>query len=200
MNLTMKDTDWDNEYQTNHHQERWDISTPSPELLGLLLALHLPPHTSCLDLGCGSGTEAIFLAQQGHEVVGVDWSEQALSLAQAKAQSAGVQVQWQRGNVLDLPIKDSSIFFALERGCFHHILPEQRPQFAAEVYRVLRPGGYFFMRDAAEALKTFTKISVEEIDGYFPAPQFSRSAVYPFVMWSDSGRLPAQMVLLQKQE
>ena len=62
----------------------------------------LPPGT-VLDVGCGEGADAIWLAQQGWRVAAVDPSRVALDRAEAAARGADVEVTWVHGGLLDIP-------------------------------------------------------------------------------------------------
>jgi SAM-dependent methyltransferase len=72
-----------------------------------------------LELGCGTGTNAIALAELGFDVTAVDCSARALELARAKAERAGVRVEWIEADVqhfgADLPPFD----LVFDRGCYH---------------------------------------------------------------------------------
>jgi SAM-dependent methyltransferase len=72
---------------------------PSP--FAVWVAEQLPPHSAVVDLGSGAGRDAIFLARQGHDVVGHDYCGSALRLAEARAEEAGAEVRFQRLNVYE---------------------------------------------------------------------------------------------------
>ncbi|MGM0867411.1 MAG: class I SAM-dependent methyltransferase [Bacillota bacterium] len=80
---------------------------------------NFPKESVGLDVGCGAGQEAVFLAQHGLNMIGVDLSAEALRIAAEQAKEAGVQVDWLHGNVLDLPVEEQSVDFVNDRGCFH---------------------------------------------------------------------------------
>jgi SAM-dependent methyltransferase len=71
-------------------------------------------------LGCGSGTNAIYLADKGFEVTGVDVAPTALAIAAEKARKAGVKVNWMVADVVALP-KLEPFDLVFDRGCYHHI-------------------------------------------------------------------------------
>jgi SAM-dependent methyltransferase len=79
-----------------------------------------------LDIGCGSGRDAVYLAKHGWEVTGVDFAETALNAARQRAQEAGVGAQWLRGDVSDLRALGLTAGFELlyDFGCMH-LLPDQ---------------------------------------------------------------------------
>ena len=137
----MSDNDyWENAYESEEH-EHWEFSYPSPELVALAAAGVPRRNSRVLDVGCGGGTDAIFMAQCGFRVTGVDISAAALRIAEKRAEEALVEVDWRRGNVLELPIDDESIDFVTDRGLFHIIEDHDRPRYASELFRVLKTKG-----------------------------------------------------------
>ena len=69
----------------------------------LLVAVMPDPPARILDVGCGTGSLAVLLAQAGHEVTGIDTSAEMLALARAKAATAGVRVDLARADAADPP-------------------------------------------------------------------------------------------------
>jgi SAM-dependent methyltransferase len=192
---------WDGCYRTGSFRGMWDYRFPSQELVGTLAALGLPRGANALDAGCGAGTEAVYLASLGYHVSGVDWSATALSIAADRALRAGVRVRWRVGSVLDLPLPDGAFDFVNDRGCFHHVAEADRPAYAREVGRVLRPGGRLLIRGcrAAGGPAPFVPVTQEAVDRFFPAPAFSRGPVLPVSLNSDTGHLQANMVLITRR-
>jgi ubiquinone/menaquinone biosynthesis C-methylase UbiE len=114
------------------------------------LALHLPPGARVLDIGGGPGRYTIWLAQQGHRAVLADLSPELLAIAQSKIDQAGVSAMVEEiaeADARDLSRwTDESFDAALCLGPFYHLPdPEDRHQAAAELRRVLRPGGPAFV-------------------------------------------------------
>ena len=99
----MSDNDyWENAYESGEYKH-WEFSYPSPELIALAAANVPRRNARVLDVGSGGGTDAIFMAQCGFRVTGVDISAAALKIAEKRAEKAHVEVDWLRGNVLELP-------------------------------------------------------------------------------------------------
>jgi SAM-dependent methyltransferase len=80
------------------------------------------PEGPVLDLGCGTGTNVIYMAKQGRQAIGIDFVPQAIAKARLKAQKAGVSAQTgfivgdvTRLKELNLP----RVSYALDMGCFH---------------------------------------------------------------------------------
>lgn len=96
-----------------------------------------------LDLGCGSGTNAIALAQHGWQVTGVDFVPRAIDRARRKAREAGVSVSFQVGNVTTLGGIEGPFDLALDIGCFHGL--DDHVGYLSRLGSVLVPGGYWLM-------------------------------------------------------
>jgi SAM-dependent methyltransferase len=93
----------------------WDTGTPDPLLVEAIESRVIAPGRS-LEVGCGTGTNAIFLAQHGFDVLGIDISEVAIDKARAKAQGRC------RFEVVDFvaTVPPGGPFeFVFDRGCFH---------------------------------------------------------------------------------
>ncbi|HLE85812.1 MAG TPA: class I SAM-dependent methyltransferase, partial [Thermoanaerobaculia bacterium] len=84
--------------------------------------------------------------------------------------------------------------------CLHGIDREDRPEYAAEVARVLRPGGRFLLRGARDddEEQGVLALAAAEIDALFPAPAFTRGPVVPIELPARAGSLPANLVLVRK--
>ena len=144
--LDMHDTgNWDERYRDGHDRP---APKPAPELADIV-ATFGEARGRVVDLGCGAGADAIYLAGCGFDVTGVDTSGEALDLAELHAEERGLAVNWHQGDVLELPLDDGSVVAAFDRGCLHHIPSEDQPRYAAELARVLTPGGRAFLRDRA---------------------------------------------------
>jgi SAM-dependent methyltransferase len=120
----------------------WHLSAPSPELLAAEADGWIGEAGCVIDIGCGVGSEIAYLAGRNWNAVGVDLSEPALDLA--RRQHPGISLV--RTDVLALPFPASTFDLALDRGCFHYLSAVRRADYAAEVRRVLRPGGRLLLR------------------------------------------------------
>jgi cyclopropane fatty-acyl-phospholipid synthase-like methyltransferase len=115
-----------------------------PEVVELVEGEGLPSGRA-LDLGCGTGTNCIYLARHGWEVVGVDFSILAIRQARRKARRTGVDCQFYQGDVTDLAFLADPFDLALDIGCLHSLSPERWGRYAAEAARLVWPGGLYLL-------------------------------------------------------
>jgi SAM-dependent methyltransferase len=122
----------------------WDHELPPPELMETVA--HLPPGRA-LDLGCGYGRAAIYLAQCHWQVDAVDFIDLAIAEARHRAEQAGVlaQIRFHVGPVTDLPYLAPPYDFALDVGCMHNFDGEMLRAYRDELARLLRPGGHYLL-------------------------------------------------------
>jgi SAM-dependent methyltransferase len=138
---------------TKHFDEIYRKSTPDeipwnneqpPELLVELVESGNVKRSRALDLGCGLGNYAIWLAGQGFDVVGVDISPTAIKIAKQNAKNKNAKCKF---IVADLtgqwPDLGSQFDFVYDWGLLHHIFPEKRGKYVENVHRVLGPGGKY---------------------------------------------------------
>lgn len=120
----------------------WTLSMPSPELVAAIAEGRLAVPATVLDLGCGLAVEAAYLAGLGFSAWGVDLS--AVALRQAHALHPTVRLV--RADVKMLPFVDGAFDSLLDRGTIHYLGRHERDAYAAEAWRVLRPGGVLLLR------------------------------------------------------
>jgi len=127
----------------------WETGISPPELLEFLQ--HHPPG-SALDLGCGTGTNLLTMAQHGWEVVGLDFAIRAVWAARRKLAHARLHERWQvrRGDVTrfeDLRSNGRNPFYdlVLDIGCYHGLSGEGREAYRRNLPEILAPGGHFLL-------------------------------------------------------
>ena len=96
-----------------------------------------------LELGCGNGRNAIFLARNGFVVDAVDFSRKAIDWAAENVRAAGVNVTLHCRSIFDLDDAPGFYDLVYDTGCFHHIAPHRRRSYVDLVRGALRPGGAF---------------------------------------------------------
>jgi ubiquinone/menaquinone biosynthesis C-methylase UbiE len=129
---------------------RWDTGITPPELESFATN-HSPGRA--LDLGCGTGTNAVFLAKNGWQVTGVDFVERAIRTAKRKASQAGVKVKFICGDVTQLDITPGGFDLILDIGCLHSLPPDKKKMYMKNVARLLSQQGtymlYAFIKDCS---------------------------------------------------
>jgi len=132
---------WEDAYQTT---PPWDVGRPQPAFVELVKAGELN-RGNVLDVGCGTGENALYLAEKGFSVTGVDLTNRAIAAAREKAAERKVKVDFQEGNALSLDFKDSVFDNVIDSGLFHTFPDDDRPVYAREIARVLAGRGKYFM-------------------------------------------------------
>jgi SAM-dependent methyltransferase len=117
----------------------WDIGRPQAEVVRL--AEEGGFVGDVLDVGCGTGENALHLAALGLRVVGIDASPSAVERARAKAAARGLALPFLVADALDLAMLRRRFETALDSGLFHAFAPEQRRAYAHSLCEVLSPGG-----------------------------------------------------------
>jgi SAM-dependent methyltransferase len=85
---------------------------------------------------------------QGYQMEGIDQSSDQIAHAERYAASAGCRVRFQTADAGHLPFPDATFEFAYSVNVIHHIIdPDERRRALAEVVRVLKPGGVFFLHE-----------------------------------------------------
>lgn len=147
----------------------WDSGTPPPELRDVVEGPAALPAGRALDLGCGTGTNCIYLEQHGWRATGVDYMPRAVRAARRKARSAEVEPRLLVGDVTRLAGLgiDGPFDLLLDLGCFHSIPDDRRDSYAAEAARVAAPGATFLL--FAFATGSAARATPEEIAARFGA-------------------------------
>jgi cyclopropane fatty-acyl-phospholipid synthase-like methyltransferase len=121
----------------------WDIGRPQKEFTELVRRGEITG--SVLDIGCGSGDNALFFAQEGFEAWGIDSSPLAIQKAQEKCTLRGLLVHFQVLNALELVKLNRTFDTATDSGLFHTLSDEDRALFVKSLEAVLSHNGTYFM-------------------------------------------------------
>jgi SAM-dependent methyltransferase len=105
----------------------WDTQITPPEVIAFLK--EAAPGRA-LDLGCGTGTNAITLCEYGWQVIGVDFSPKAIATARSKAARRMLPIDFHMGDVADLHFINGPFDFALDVGCLFSLKPLDRKKYA----------------------------------------------------------------------
>lgn len=123
----------------------WDRDVPDHALSTWVTPLLPKEHGRALDLGCGTGTHALYLAACGYRVDAVDFSGPALGRAAARARDAGFgDIRFLCADVLRFE-SDAPYDLTVDYGCFHSLAPRDRDAYARRVAALTAPGGRFIL-------------------------------------------------------
>lgn len=121
--------------------------TAANEHLTKILSYVSPRHKlRILDIGCGRGRNAIWLAERGHEVVGLDIALKAIELAKLAGENRGPlegSVTFLHRSILSPALNIGRFDLILDDGCFHHMRRSVWPLYKRVVTELLNPKGYY---------------------------------------------------------
>jgi cyclopropane fatty-acyl-phospholipid synthase-like methyltransferase len=132
----------------------WDSGVPPPELVAVVEGKDSLAPGKALDLGCGTGTNCIYMARHGWEATGVDFVPRAISAATRKAVAAGVSPRFHVGDATRLTDLGLGVGYdlLLDLGCFHSIPDAGREAYVKGATEVAKPGAtmllFCFVRPA----------------------------------------------------
>lgn len=163
----------------------WDTVSETIAAVGpdLLDRVGIEPGMKVLDVGTGSGgTVSIPAAQRGADVTGSDLTPELFDDARRRAGEAGVEVNWVEADAESLPFEDASFDRVLST--FGHMFAPRHDQAAAELARVVRPGGV--VGTCTWALKGATAEMFKIVGGFMPPPpDFAQSPL----LWGDEAHI-----------
>ena len=120
----------------------WDTGVTPPELLEII---EEKQPGRALDLGCGTGTNLLTLAEHGWEVTGVDLALLSVLKARRKFRKAGHSALIFQGNVAAELLPGQQFDLIFDIGCFHNLSPEGRERYRQNLKRWLAPGGVYLI-------------------------------------------------------
>ena len=122
----------------------WNIKYPPKQLVELVECGKITP-CSAVDLGCGTGNYAIWLATKGFQVTGIDFSEKAVELASKRAKREDVNCKFLVGDLIDKDfISNTKYEFAYDWEVLHHIFPPERDRYITNVAKMLNTGATYY--------------------------------------------------------
>ena len=133
----MPGIDWDLHYQSGNPP--WETGQPSAEMARVVVEEKIQP-CRVIELGCGSGINAVWLAQQGFEVTGVDFNRLAIDKARERAAAAQVTARFLLADVLDWKEDCEPFPFFFDRGCYHAVRSMNVQAYVTTLKRVTAPG------------------------------------------------------------
>ncbi|MFF6823118.1 methyltransferase domain-containing protein [Streptomyces longwoodensis] len=135
---------WDDFYADRSRPVPFFADKPDENLVSALDRGLVPARGRALDLGCGPGRNALYLASRGFAVDAVDLSAAAVSWARERAAGTGADVRFLCGDAFALESELPGPYDLVhDSGCFHHLPPHRRISYLALLERTLAPGGHF---------------------------------------------------------
>ena len=121
----------------------WNLKQPPALLADLVHSGKIQP-CDAVDIGCGAGNYAVWLAKQGFRVTGIDISPTALELAGQLARENGVTCRFVEEDLTrDVGQHEAAFDFGYDWEVLHHVFPEKRGSYISNVHRMLRPGAMY---------------------------------------------------------
>ncbi|HET9080600.1 MAG TPA: class I SAM-dependent methyltransferase [Trebonia sp.] len=133
---------WDASY-TASTPAPWDIGRPQPAFARLADEGRLSGRL--LDVGCGTGENALHAASRGAEVTGIDVAPAAIARARAKASERGLTVRFEVADALDLGRLALTADTVIDSGVFHVFGDDDRARYVASLAAALRPAGAYYL-------------------------------------------------------
>jgi len=121
----------------------WEIG-PRAELVELVRSGTVAP-CRAVDLGCGTGANAVFLARHGFEVTGIDFSRVALAKARRAAERAGVELRLVADDLTAMRHRHAPFDLLVDYGSFDDITPSRRDAYVTNVVPLAAPGARFLL-------------------------------------------------------
>jgi ubiquinone/menaquinone biosynthesis C-methylase UbiE len=144
-----------------YRQPPWDTGVSPPELLEFI---DTHPPGRAIDIGCGTGTNVITLAQAGWQVTGVDFAPHAISLAKQKLKTAGVKAIVQVNDATTLRGIRGRFDLAFDLGCFHSIPRMGQARYLEQLERVLHADGFWLMYGFLKAEPSLPQPGLAAVD------------------------------------
>ena len=119
----------------------WELNEPHPPLVELL-DRDVVTVGRALDIGCGLGTQSIYLAERGFSVDGIDFQEKPLARARTRASPSGADCKFEWADVTQATSR-GPYDLIIDRGCLHNLSGGALHRYSENLQRWLTPGGYF---------------------------------------------------------
>jgi SAM-dependent methyltransferase len=140
--MTDQHRDWNQRYV--QRDTPWDTGRPSRQLERVLDERQIEP-CRALEIGCGTGTNAVFLAQRGFQVTAFDVSPLAIEQARERAREAGASVDFYQADMFHLPDWKERFQFVFDRGVYHVLRRENVEAFSDALVGLVDDGGLYLV-------------------------------------------------------
>jgi 2-polyprenyl-3-methyl-5-hydroxy-6-metoxy-1,4-benzoquinol methylase len=168
---------WRFEWRYWRKQTPWDTQVTPPEVMQFV-AQASPGRA--LDLGCGTGTNAITLSEYGWQVTGIDFSPKAIAAGRRKAARKKLTIDFHVADVSDLSFLAGPFDFALDIGCLFSLKAPDREKYAASLISMLPRNACYMLYAWLPQIRKGRQlgISVQEVSALFlPAFKLEKTEV-----------------------
>jgi methyl halide transferase len=135
-------TDWDGMYRQG--TPPWDAGVTHSELIHVLDEYSFPKGGTVLEIGCGTGSDAICLAKRRFEMTAVDCSPIALERARLRAEQENALLHFVLDDIFDFSRTLGQFDMVYDAGFYHYIRLAKLEQYLDMLWRLTRPGSWFF--------------------------------------------------------
>ena len=144
----------------------WFKNAPTPELLDWISYQNIPLEETILEVGCGEGRDAFYLASNGYKVSGTDVSEEALSICKIKSNENQLNIEWNREDFIEMSNNDlPSYNWIYSIGTLHMLVDEEdRRQFLANLYTRLNKNGRLLLISKGDGITSYKTKQEEAFD------------------------------------
>lgn len=132
---------WQRNWATESGRAHW--IEPEPDVIATAAGLPREPALPVLDLGCGVGRHALYLASLGFSVSACDASPEGIAVTAEEARKRRLTVDVSEGHMTDLPYETGQFAYVLSWNVIYHGDPQVVRQSISEIHRVLRPTGLY---------------------------------------------------------
>lgn len=142
-----------------------DLGRPQPAIVRLAQSGNIVG--TVLDVGCGTGDNALYLSSLGHDVCAIDTAQAAIDQARRKSLQRGTRVNFRLVDALALPCLGLTFDTIIDSGLFPVFSEEERVEFTNNLEAVLMPGGRYFMlciseRESREGPRRVTQAEIRD--------------------------------------
>lgn len=136
---------WEAKWSRKDYAPGWMAEVIPEEIQGAVSENWFPPESTVLDIGCGNGNIAAWLAKQGYSVLGFDYAEAAIEHARMKYHSPEKDLEFQVMDVIKDAFPPGQYDVLLDRGCLHNIPEAMAPKYLSNMASTAKPGARFLL-------------------------------------------------------
>ena len=132
--------DWDEVYRES--TPSWETGRPARELISILDEGLVQPCVA-IELGCGTGANAVLLARRGFELTAIDCSPTAVERARTRAQQCRALLHFVLDDLYQFAQSSGSFDFVFDAGFYHYARLDDLPRYLDVLWRITRPGSIY---------------------------------------------------------